>query len=93
MSNTDNSKHHCGHCHEHDEGHHHPHSHVAPASSEEALALLKYMLDHNKHHADELHDLAHSFDEVEGDLLHDAVEKLGESNSLIEQALSLIENK
>ena len=109
MCNSDNSKHHCGHCHEHNhadgtththshsheggETHNHPHSHMIPASSEEALALLKYMLDHNKHHADELHDLAHSFDEVEGDLLHDAVEKLGESNSLIEQALSLIENK
>lgn len=50
------------------------------------------MLDHNRHHAEELHDLAHSFDEVAGDLIHEAVDKLGESNDLIEQALSLITN-
>ena len=51
------------------------------------------MLDHNRHHAEELHDLAHSFDEVTADLIHDAVDKLGESNDLIEQALSLIANQ
>ena len=57
------------------------------------LFLLKYMLDHNRHHAEELHDLAHNFDEVAGDLIHEAVDKLGESNDLIEQALSLIQNQ
>jgi hypothetical protein len=36
--------------------------------------------------------LAHNFDEVSAELLHDAVDKLGESNDLIEQALSLITN-
>lgn len=76
--------------HEHD--HAHTHSHASASSPEEALALLKYMLDHNRHHAEELHDLAHSFDDVAGDLIHDAVDKLGESNDLIEQALSLITN-
>ena len=58
----------------------------------EVVALLNYMLDHNRHHAEELHDLAHCFDDVAGDLIHDAVDKLGESNDLIEQALSLITN-
>lgn len=72
--------------------HTHDHSHAAASSPEEALALLKYMLDHNRHHAEELHDLAHNFDEVSAELLHDAVDKLGESNDLIEQALSLITN-
>jgi len=72
--------------------HEHTHSHGAASSPEEALALLRYMLDHNRHHADELHDLAHSFDDVAADLIHDAVDKLGESNGLIEQALSLICN-
>ena len=80
---------HCGHHHSHD----HSHSYATASSPEEALALLKYMLNHNTHHAEELHDLAHSFDdESVADLLHDAVDKLGESNSLIEQALSLIEH-
>lgn len=86
-----------GHTHEHihEDGsvHTHSHSHAAASSPEEALALLTYMLNHNRHHADELHDLAHNFDSVEGDLLHEAVDKLQESNDLLEQALSLINNK
>ena len=89
---------HCGHTHTHTHAdgtthsHGHTHSHAAASSPEEALALLKYMLDHNRHHAEELHDLAHNFDDVTADLLHEAVDKLGESNDLIEQALSLINN-
>ena len=55
------------HEHDHDHAHHcHPHSHEhtgdKPMSPEEVLALLNYMLDHNRHHADELHifrQLAH----------------------------------
>ena len=92
------SQEHCGHSHTHTHAdgtthtHAHTHSHAAASSPEEALALLKYMLDHNRHHAEELHDLGHCFDDVVGDLIHDAVDKLGESNDLIEQALSLIKN-
>ena len=79
--------------HTHADGTTHTHSHAAASSPEEALALLKYMLDHNRHHAEELHELGHCFDdEAVGDLIHDAVDKLGESNALIEQALSLITN-
>ena len=89
---------HCGHSHTHTHAdgtvhsHSHTHSQATASSPEEALALLKYMLDHNRHHAEELHDLGHAFDDVAGDLIHDAVDKLGESNDLIEQALSLIMN-
>jgi hypothetical protein len=50
------------------------------------------MLSHNRHHAEELHELSHMFDNVEGDLLHDAVDKLCESNDLLEQALTLLKN-
>ena len=81
------------HDHNPPENHTHSHSHAAASSPEEALALLTYMLSHNRHHAEELHDLAHCFDEVAEDLIHQAVDKLGESNDLIEQALSLINNK
>ena len=82
------------HEHTHADGtvHSHTHSHAAASSPEEALALLTYMLSHNRHHAEELHDLSHCFDSTEGDLLHDAVDKLMESNALLEQALSLIKN-
>ena len=81
------------HDHDHPHTHDHPHGQAQAMSPEETLALLTYMLDHNRHHAEELHDLAHSFDEVAGDLIHEAVDKLGESNDLIEQALSLIQNQ
>ena len=80
------------HVHTHADGTTHSHSHAAVSSPEEALALLRYMLSHNRHHAEELHDLAHCFDDVSGDLIQQAVDKLGESNDLIEEALSLIEN-
>jgi hypothetical protein len=80
------------HDHNHPENHTHSHSHAVASSPEEALALLTYMLSHNRHHAEELHDLAHCFDEVAEDLIHQAVDKLGESNDLIEQALCLIRN-
>ena len=85
---------HGGHCHSHThaDGSVHSHAHATVSSPEEALALLKYMLDHNKHHAEELHDLAHSFEEPTADLLHDAVDKMNDANALMEQALSLIEN-
>jgi hypothetical protein len=76
----------------HDHNHPHSHSHAGASSPEEALALLTYMLSHNRHHAEELHDLAHCFDDVAEDLIPQAVDKLGESNDLIEQALSLIRN-
>ena len=81
------------HVHTHADGTTHSHSHATASSPEEALALLTYMLSHNRHHAEELHDLAHCFDEVSGDLVHEAVDKLEESNALLEQALSLLKNQ
>ena len=47
------------HVHPHDHEHTHSHDHHSP---EEALALLTYMLGHNRHHAEELHELAHDVD-------------------------------
>ncbi len=91
-THADGTVHSHAHSHAGGDAHSHPHTHATASSPEEALALLKYMLDHNRHHAEELHDLAHSFDDVSADLIHDAVDKLGESNALIEQALSLITN-
>ena len=50
------------HGHGHDHSHEHGHSHGSPnkqaASSEEVLAMLEYMLGHNRHHAEELNGLA-----------------------------------
>ncbi len=64
-----------------------------PASEEERLALLRYMLKHNAHHADELHALAHSAPKPAEALLHAAVADLEESNKKIAEALTLLEEK
>ena len=75
----------------HDHDHPHPHSHAAPSSPEETLALLNYMLGHNRHHAEELHELAHGVEnEAARALLHEAVDALGTSNEKLEAALALI---
>lgn len=79
--------------HEHNHDHHgHTHTHQVASSPEEAEALLRYMLDHNKHHAEELHELSHCFEDEISDLVHDAVDTLMNSNNYLEQALSLINN-
>ena len=70
--------------------HHHDHG-QGPVSAEERLALLKYMLSHNAHHAEELHDLAHGTDGKAAELLHEAVRDIEESNKKIEEALKLLE--
>ncbi|MDD5823969.1 MAG: cobalt transporter [Firmicutes bacterium] len=78
------------HSHEHShEGHTHTHEHVT-SSKEEALALLTYMLGHNRHHAEELHDLAHNFDGEAHDLLHEAVANLQAGNEKLAAALELL---
>ena len=42
--------------------HDHSHAHGQEVSPEERLALLKYMVQHNAHHAEELHELAHTLE-------------------------------
>ena len=69
--------------------HHHDHE-GAPVSAEERLALLRYMLSHNAHHAEELHDLAHGTDGAVSDLIHAAVKDIEESNKKIEEAIGLL---
>ena len=82
-----------GHC-----GHHaenagmcgHMHGGEPAHSPEEALALLKYMIDHNKHHADELHELAHSLPGEAAELVHSAVGNMDMCNAKLEKALAAI---
>ena len=51
------------HCHSHDHGHPHDHTHThdhaheAPKDLAQVKAVMKYMVDHNEHHAEELADL------------------------------------
>ena len=77
----------CQHEHDHDHGHchdhEHPHAHDAH-SPEETLALLTYMLGHNRHHA------------VDGEaqqLLHDAVVDFTLGNEKLEEALRILKGE
>lgn len=59
-------------------------------SPEKRNAVLTYMLEHNRAHAEELHELGH---EVQGDaydLIHEAVDLFEQSNEKLAQALELL---
>ena len=77
-----------GHCHDHE----HPHAHDVH-SPEETLALLTYMLGLNRHHAEELHALAHSVDGEAQQLLHDAVVDFTLGNEKLEEALRILKGE
>lgn len=74
--------------HEHHD--HHAHEHASPA---ETMALLAYMLDHNRHHAEELHELAHGASDDAAALIHDAVDDLMRSNEKLAQALRVMKGE
>lgn len=78
--------------HDHDHGHTHDHKH-ASHSKEETLALLTYMISHNRHHAEELHDLAHSADSEAAALIHEAVALFDAGNEKLEKALSIMKGE
>ncbi len=67
------------------------HKHHTPThdnvSAEEALALLKYMAQHNAHHAEELQEAAVSLPDNVALLILDAVSLLNQSTEKIRQAI------
>lgn len=80
------------HTHQHTHDHEHPHSHDHH-SPEEALALLAYMVQHNRHHAEELHELAHSMDDDAAQLIHDAILDFDLGNEKLDEALKLLKGE
>ena len=72
--------------------HIHPHTHKEH-SPEETLALLAYMTDHNKHHAEELHELAHSVAPEAAELIHAAVDEFNAGNEKLERALAILKGE
>ena len=73
--------------------HEHEHCHACGGNAEETVALLRYMLNHNRHHADELHDLAHDLDGEARELVHAAVIDIESSNDKLDRALKIIDSK
>ncbi len=85
-----------GHEHAHEHACHHEHSHAdtPELSYEQTVALMSYMLEHNRSHADELHNIAHAL-EAQGkheaaNLVGDAVHYFGHCNDKMEEALRLV---
>lgn len=64
--------------------HNHNHSHGSP---EEILALLGYMVEHNKHHAQELKEIADGLSSKSRTLILEAVEDFDRGNQKLEKAL------
>ena len=85
------------HSHGHDHEHSHGHSHGGFDSPEQAAAVAAYMLEHNRRHAEELHEVCHKLEDMGKTA---AAEKLGEAlaaynagnESLAEALAALREN-
>ncbi|MDR0630135.1 MAG: hypothetical protein LBG24_10975 [Treponema sp.] len=83
------------HLHEHPHTHEHPHDH--PHGSHDLAqvrSLMEYMLEHNRHHAGELGDMAHTLshaglDEAAG-VLTQGAEDFKRGNEQLAKALELI---
>ena len=91
-THADGTTHTHSHTHDHDHCHQHDHEHVHH-SPEEALALLAYMVQHNRHHAEELHELAHSLDDEPAQLIHDAILDFDLGNEKLDEALKLLKGE
>ena len=82
-----------GNGHQHGQGHDHSHEETSGASPKD-VALLKYMLDHNKQHAFELSEaggrLASAGLADAAELIDDAVHYFDHANDKLENAVKLI---
>lgn len=86
------------HPHEHAEGHEHDHAHAHGIAQEQGdiprpertKALLKYMIEHNEHHAEELAEL---LDGLEGNARKRLLEAIGSfevANVQLREVLELL---
>lgn len=70
-----------------------PDAQTEPGTLEESAVLLKYTIHHNKHHADELYDLANRLDGEARERVHAAVIDFERGNRKLEEALSLLQKE
>ena len=92
------------HNHEHPHDHDHPHTHAAHThgemvehNEEETKMLLTYMLDHNRSHAEELHEIFHAVEKLGkkecADKIHEAMHHFDHCNQVLAQAVELYGGK
>lgn len=83
------------HTHEHEHVHSHSHVHEGGQDTlEEITALLSYMADHNRHHAEELGDMGGRIRsmgmEDAADLIAEGVKQFARANELFAEALKQV---
>lgn len=73
------------------------HEHMENSDDRENLALLTYMLDHNRHHSEELEELAARWEAAghveEAIEIRKGVEKYQEGNQYISNALAMVQKE
>ena len=81
------------HDHDHPHDHHHGHDAQPAMSPEETMALLNYMLDHNRHHAEELHEIVHALEDggkaAAAEKLAEALHYFDHCNEAMAEAVTL----
>ncbi|MDY3918169.1 MAG: cobalt transporter [Candidatus Limivivens sp.] len=91
------------HCHEHThdhdhDHHHHDHPHMDSCESttdgkEKSLTLMKYMLHHNEHHAEELAQMADNLSGAAAEAVREAVAEFQKGNEKLSLALHIMESE
>ena len=79
------------HTHTHADGTTHTHSHEAPADMAHLKAILKYMVEHNEHHAEELADLLGMLPEEPAAKLRRAIGSFEAANTELQMVLESLE--
>ncbi len=60
---------------------------------EQSLALLKYMVQHNKSHMDELKEFTHDTEGEVAEAIKQATQMFEQANAKLEEALDLLEKE
>lgn len=90
------------HNHNHDHGHDHSgngccHEEHKAQSADENVALLNYMIDHNQHHSEDLHELYHTLEHAgnaeAAALVGEALHFYTHGNEKLAEALKLLGGK
>lgn len=62
-------------------------------SKEQSIALLAYMIEHNKIHMEELHEAAHGTTGEAARLIHEAIDEFDQGNQKLSSALAILKEE
>ena len=79
--------------HHHEHSHHHGKDAVPATDQERSIALLQYMIDHNRSHAEELEELADGLSENVATMVRDAIGEFNHANEMLVSALDVLKGE